>query len=136
MSKETVLGKALIGSEALGWKAAMVLGGSLFIAVAAQISVPMWPVPITLQTLAILIVGLTFGSRLGAVTLLAYLAEGGVPFALCIIRNNAEPYAPEVEVIAGLATAHWAADGFGFLIIGGDDLPFVGDLAAELQGRI
>ena len=67
---------------------------------------------------------------------MAYLAEGGVPFALCIIRNNAEPYAPEVEVIAGLATAHWAEDGFGFLIIGGEDLPFVGALAEALQGRI
>lgn len=78
MTRDTVLGKALVGSEALGWKAAMVLGGSLFIAVAAQISVPMIPVPMTLQTLAILIVGLTFGARLGAATLIAYLAEGAM----------------------------------------------------------
>lgn len=74
---DTVLSKALVGSDTLLKKAALVLGGSMFIAIAAQVSVG-WPVPITLQTLAILIVGLTFGSRLGAVTLVAYLAEGAM----------------------------------------------------------
>ncbi len=72
------LSKALIGSDTLLTKAIMVLAGSLFIAVAAQVNVPMYPVPVTLQTLAILIVGLSFGSRLGAITLLAYLAEGAM----------------------------------------------------------
>lgn len=76
--RDTVLTKAVIGHDTLLHKAALVLGGTLFIALAAQISVPFYPVPLTLQTLAILIVGLTFGSRLGAMTLLAYLAEGAV----------------------------------------------------------
>ncbi len=78
---DQVLTKALAGHETLPRKLALVIGGSLFIAMAAQISVPMFPVPMTLQTLAILIVGLTFGSRLGAMTLLAYLAQGaaGLP---------------------------------------------------------
>lgn len=75
---DTVLSKAVVGQETLLKKAALVLGGSLFIAMAAQISVPFFPVPLTLQTLAILIVGLTFGSRLGAATLMAYLAEGAM----------------------------------------------------------
>lgn len=75
------LSKALIGSNSLTTKGMMILLGSAFIAIAAQISVPMIPVPMTMQTLAILIVGLTFGSRLGGLTLLAYLAEGaaGLP---------------------------------------------------------
>ena len=57
------------------------IAGTIFIALAAQVAIPFIPVPLTLQTLAILIVGLTFGSRLGAVTLLTYLAEGaaGLP---------------------------------------------------------
>ncbi|SLN12229.1 Biotin transporter BioY [Roseovarius litorisediminis] len=76
--RNTVLAKAVIGQETLLRKAGLVLGGSFFIALAAQVSVPFFPVPLTLQTLAILIVGLTFGSRLGAVTLLAYLAEGAM----------------------------------------------------------
>lgn len=74
------LAKALVPSQSLLTRALMVLGGSLFIALAAQVSVG-FPVPMTLQTLAILIVGLTFGARLGALTLIAYLAEGwaGLP---------------------------------------------------------
>ncbi len=75
------LAKALVPSQSLVTRALMVLGGSLFIALAAQVQVPMIPVPLTLQTLAVLIVGLTYGARLGAVTLVAYLAEGlmGMP---------------------------------------------------------
>jgi biotin transport system substrate-specific component len=76
--RDTVLSKAVIGQETFLRKAAMVLGGTMLIALAAQISVPFYPVPVTLQTLAILIVGLTFGSRMGALTLAAYLAEGAM----------------------------------------------------------
>jgi biotin transport system substrate-specific component len=56
--------------------------GSLFVAAAAQITVPMWPVPMTLQTLAVLAVGAAYGSRLGAATLGLYALEGavGLPF--------------------------------------------------------
>ncbi|MDP5216602.1 biotin transporter BioY [Ruegeria sp. 2205SS24-7] len=110
MTRETVLGKAVIGSEALGWKAAMVLGGSLFIAVAAQISVPMWPVPITLQMLAILIVGLTYGSRLGAVTLLAYLGEGAM--GLPVFANGgstASLFGPTAGFLFGFVMVAWLA---------------------------
>lgn len=75
------LTQAAFGADTFTKKLALVLGGSLFIALAAQVSVPFFPVPMTLQTLAILIVGLSFGARLGAVTVLAYLAEGaaGLP---------------------------------------------------------
>lgn len=64
-----------------GLRVLQVLGGSALVAVAAQISVPMIPVPMTLQTLAVLLVGLTLGSRLGALSLIAYLLEGaaGLP---------------------------------------------------------
>lgn len=72
------LSSAVIGHDSLLKKALLVVGGSAFIALAAQVSVPMFPVPMTLQTLAILIVGFTFGARLGAVTLIAYLAEGAM----------------------------------------------------------
>ena len=76
MGRDMTLLSATLGDQGLLRKALLVIGGSLFIALAAQISVPMLPVPMTLQTLAILMVGFAFGSRLGAVTLLAYLAEG------------------------------------------------------------
>jgi biotin transport system substrate-specific component len=56
--------------------------GSLVVAAAAQITVPMWPVPMTLQTLAVLAVGAAYGARLGAATLGLYALEGaiGLPF--------------------------------------------------------
>jgi biotin transport system substrate-specific component len=56
--------------------------GSLLVAGAAQITVPMWPVPMTLQTLAVLGVGAAYGARLGAATLGLYAFEGavGLPF--------------------------------------------------------
>jgi len=76
--RDTTLAGAVIGRETIVKQAGLVLGGSLFIALAAQVIVPFYPVPMTLQTLAILIVGLTFGARMGAATLLAYLAEGAM----------------------------------------------------------
>ena len=60
----------------------LAVAGSLFVAAAAQITVPMWPVPMTLQTLAVLLVGGAYGARLGAATLGLYALEGalGLPF--------------------------------------------------------
>ena len=64
------------------WQAALLaLGGSLAIAASAQIQVPMQPVPMTMQSLVVLLVGVAYGWRLGAATVLLYLAEGmmGLP---------------------------------------------------------
>jgi biotin transport system substrate-specific component len=62
----------------------MALAGSLVIAVAAQVAIPLpfSPVPITLQTAAVALVGAALGARLGAGAVLAYLVEGaaGLPF--------------------------------------------------------
>ncbi len=62
---------------------AVVLGGSLVVAASAQIRVPLGfsPVPITGQTLAVLLVGALLGSRRGAASMLTYLFEGtlGLP---------------------------------------------------------
>lgn len=78
MRRDTVLAKAVTGHDGMLGKAGLVLGGSLLIAIAAQVSVPFFPVPVTLSTLAVLLVGLTLGSRLGAAAVLAYLAEGAM----------------------------------------------------------
>jgi len=62
--------------------AVLAIAGSLLVAAGAQITVPMWPVPMTLQTLAVLAVGGAYGARLGAATLGLYALEGavGLPF--------------------------------------------------------
>jgi biotin transport system substrate-specific component len=56
----------------------LVLAGSVLLAASAQVSVPMYPVPMTLQTLVVSMIGLAYGSRLGAATVVAYLAEGAM----------------------------------------------------------
>ena len=52
--------------------------GSLLIAISSKFQVPFYPVPMTMQTFVILTLGMAYGWRLGAVTLLLYLAEGAL----------------------------------------------------------
>lgn len=58
-----------------------VLAGSLLIAVSAQLTVPLKPIPVTFQSATVLLLGMVFGARLSAYMVLAYLAEGflGLP---------------------------------------------------------
>lgn len=59
----------------------LVLVGTLLLALSAKINVPFWPVPMTLQTFAVMAIAAAYGSRLAVATVLAYLAEGfaGLP---------------------------------------------------------
>lgn len=81
MGRDMTLLSATLGQEGLLRKVLLVLGGSLVIALAAQITVPFRPVPVTLQTLAILTLSFAYGGRLAVATLLTYLAQGaaGLP---------------------------------------------------------
>lgn len=54
------------------------LGLSVLIAASAHVSVPFWPVPMTLQTLAVMTIAGLFGARLGVAAMLAVLAEGAL----------------------------------------------------------
>ncbi len=58
----------------------LVLAGAFVLTLAAKTQVPFWPVPMTLQTLAVLAIGAAFGARLGAATVLFYLVEGAFGF--------------------------------------------------------
>ncbi len=73
-----VLPRAGVVTDAL-----LVAGGTAFVALAAQVSIPLGftPVPLTGQTFAVLLVGAALGSTRGALSLLLYLAVGvvGVP---------------------------------------------------------
>jgi biotin transport system substrate-specific component len=62
-------------------KAAITVLGSLFLAAVSQIQVPFFPVPMTLQTLGVMLIGITFGFRLATATVALYLIEGliGLP---------------------------------------------------------
>ena len=65
------------GNRALRAVVLVALGNLLLVA-SAKVSVPMVPVPMTMQTLVVLLIGMTYGTRLGVATTLAYLAEGAV----------------------------------------------------------
>lgn len=60
---------------------ALVLAGTALLTLAAKITVPFWPVPMTLQTLAIFLIAAAYGRNLAVATLLTYLVEGaaGLP---------------------------------------------------------
>jgi biotin transport system substrate-specific component len=78
---ETLLGVALAPFDFVR-QVGVVIGFSLLTALAAQIVIPVAPVPITAQTFAVVLTGALLGSRLGAMAMIAYLIEGasGLPF--------------------------------------------------------
>ncbi len=69
--------------QGLAGRAFLAVGATAFVALCAHVSVPLYftPVPVTLQTFAVLVIGLLFGPWLAASTLLLYLVEGasGLP---------------------------------------------------------
>lgn len=69
------------GTAAAVRAAVLALLGSLLLAASAKVQVPFWPVPMTMQTFVVLVLGAAYGWRLGLVTVLVYLAEGaaGLP---------------------------------------------------------
>jgi len=59
----------------------LALVGSILLAISSKIKIPFYPVPMTMQTLVVLIIGIGFGWRLGVATIMLYLFEGiiGLP---------------------------------------------------------
>ena len=55
---------------------ALVLVGVGILAVSARIQVPFYPVPVTMQTLAVMVIAMAYGSKLGTATLFSYLFAG------------------------------------------------------------
>lgn len=70
-----------LAARGLVQRLAIVLIGSWVIALSARINVPMYPVPMSMQTFAVLLIAATSGRNLAGQTLLAYLAQGaaGLP---------------------------------------------------------
>ena len=66
--------------------------GVALIGLLAQLRIPMWPVPITGQTLGVLLVGSSFGLALGSATLLTYLAVGALGLPLFAEGNAGLEY--------------------------------------------
>lgn len=101
-------------------QAALVLLGTALLAISAQIQVPFIPVPMTMQTFVVLMIGATYGARLGAATMIAYIVEGviGIPvFAqfsagFAVLQGGTGGYLAGFVAAAAL-TGYLAERGFG-----------------------
>ena len=82
------------------WLRGIVLAllGSALLTLSAKVQVPFWPVPMTLQSLAVLVIGAAYGARLGAATVLVYITEGalGLP-----VFANTPPAAAGLAYLVG-----------------------------------
>ena len=87
----------------------LVISGSLMVALSAllEIRLPFTPVPITAQTLAVLLVGALLGSRRGGLSLAVYLAEGaaGLPVFAGGGAGAAYMFGPTGGYLAGFVAA-------------------------------
>ena len=99
---DTVLPRGGIAKAAV----AAVLGSAL-LAISAKVQVPFYPVPMTMQTVAVLVLGMAYGSRLAAATVLLYLAEGlaGLPVFAGPAAGPAYMMGPTAGYLAGFVLA-------------------------------
>ncbi len=69
--------------DSLMAKALLAIAGSVLLAVSAKVQMPFWPVPMTMQTFVVLVLGMTFGFRLASATGARYLREGALGVPVC-----------------------------------------------------
>ena len=91
----------------------LILSGAVLTAVAAQIAIPMWPVPITGQTFAVLLVGAVLGASRGAISMIAYFSMGaaGLPVFTGMVSGITfgTTFGYLVGFIAAAAVVGWLA---------------------------
>lgn len=92
-----------LGSRSRPVQVLFVLAGTLALAIASQIAVPMVPVPITMQMFAVTMIGALYSWRLGGITILAWLGEAAV--GLPVLAGGAGGLAPFVGPTAGYLAA-------------------------------
>lgn len=98
---------------------ALVVAGAALTAGAAQLSVPLWPVPITGQTLAVLVVGSALGARRGALSMVLYVLLGlvGLPVFADGTSGAGVLLGPSggylLGFVAAAAVVGWVAERFG-----------------------
>ena len=101
-------------ARAIATDAALVVAGAALVALLAQVEVPLWPVPITGQTLGVVVVGAALGARRGALSLLSYLVAGlaGRPVFAGFTGSIAAVAKPSFGFIIGFVIAAFVAGWF------------------------
>ena len=81
------------------------IAGSILITISAKVKIPFYPVPMTMQTFVILLIGITFGYKVGVATVSLYLLEGiiGMP----VFANSPEK---------GIGITYFIGPTMGYLI--------------------
>ncbi|WP_455132860.1 biotin transporter BioY [Microbacterium aurum] len=101
-------------ARAVALDAALVVAGAAVVALLAQVEVPLWPVPITGQTLAVVVVGAALGARRGAAALVTYLLAGlaGLPVFAGFTGTVAALAKPSFGFVIGFVFAAFVAGWF------------------------
>ena len=84
---------------------AIIFFGSILLAVSAKVKIPFYPVPMTMQTFTVLLLGVSFGYKIGLATIILYLMEGII--GLPVFSNSPE---------RGVGFAYFTGPTMGYLI--------------------
>src|SRR6266540_4954408 len=123
----------------------LAIAGTALLALCARISFPLptTPVPVTMQTFAVLLLGALYGPRLGAITMVLYLAEGlaGLP-VFAGGRSAWSPSSiPDLPVIVGPTAGYLVATPLAAALVGalaarGWDRRVISSIPAMLLGNL
>ena len=83
----------------------IILLGSIVLAISSKVKIPFYPVPMTMQTFVVLLIGMSFGYKIGLATIGLYLIEGIV--GLPVFSNSPE---------RGVGLAYFTGPTMGYLI--------------------
>ena len=83
----------------------IIIIGSLVLTISAKIKIPFYPVPITMQTFVVLLLGMSFGYKIGLATVFLYLIEGII--GLPVFSNSPE---------RGVGIVYFTGPTMGYLI--------------------
>ena len=115
----------------------LAFAGSVLLTISAKVHVPFYPVPMTMQTLVVLALGMALGSRLGVAAVMLYMAEGamGLPvFSGTPEKGMGVAYmmGPTGGYLLGFVVAAWAT---GFLAEHGWGRGFISTAFAMVIGN-
>ena len=83
----------------------IILLGSIVLAISSKIKIPFYPVPMTMQTFVVLLIGMSFGYKIGLATISLYLIEGII--GLPVFSNSPE---------RGVGLVYFTGPTMGYLI--------------------
>ncbi|MFN2596684.1 MAG: biotin transporter BioY [Pyrinomonadaceae bacterium] len=132
---ETMVGATL---APLGWvkKVAVVAAFGVLLALSARVAAPLpfSPIPVTMQTFVVLLAGALLGSRLGAITLGAYVVEGAAGLPVFSLGRGGLAYVLLTPATGYILSYPLAAFATGWLAERGWDRRYLSAAAAMLVG--